>query len=243
VQVLTFDFHNTLANCDPWFELEVRELPWAVLVQLDVAAGAAHKHRLDTAYRQLRLDVIASGNEIDAYDSVMRVFDETGISASRRDVVTRVNCLMEAAIEHMEPVPGAADTVNQLHAAGIRLGVVSSAVHHETLEWILGRMGIADRFDTITTSASSGYYKSTPAIYAHALQSLGGDAGASVHIGDSLKWDVEVSQQAGMRGVWLQTGRREVFAADVENARPALVLSSMEDAAPSLLTLLRDSHA
>jgi hypothetical protein len=39
VQVLTFDFHNTLANCDRWFQLEIRDLPWAVMQQLELTDG------------------------------------------------------------------------------------------------------------------------------------------------------------------------------------------------------------
>ena len=30
-RAITFDFHNTLIHCDPWFELEVRTLPGAFL--------------------------------------------------------------------------------------------------------------------------------------------------------------------------------------------------------------------
>nr|MBA2290299.1 hypothetical protein [Chloroflexia bacterium] len=34
MQIITFDFHNTVAHCDPWFELEIRTLPAAVLGRL-----------------------------------------------------------------------------------------------------------------------------------------------------------------------------------------------------------------
>ena len=30
-QAITFDFHNTLASCPEWFELEVRHLPSSFL--------------------------------------------------------------------------------------------------------------------------------------------------------------------------------------------------------------------
>jgi len=237
-QVLTFDFHNTLANCDPWFELEVRSLPWAVVQRLAPGVDGARRASIDHAYRELRLQVVASGNEIDAYDSVEQVLAGAGMTIRRQELVRQVDTLMRDAIESMSPVPGAIDTVRHLHASGLPLGIVSSAVHHQTLEWILARIGIVDCFDAIVTSASSGYYKSTPAIYHAALGTMDGDAATSVHVGDSLKWDVATAQQAGLRAVWLNTGRREVFATDPGEAVPALVLDTLHGAAPALIDLL-----
>ena len=237
VQVLTFDFHNTLANCDPWFHLEIRDLPWAVHERLGV--NPAHDQAaFENAYRSLRLAVIESGNEIDATTSVVRIFDELGLDASKTDIEQAIDNLMREAIEDMEPVPGAAETVQRLHAAGIPLGVVSSAVHHETLEWILERMGIRQYFSRIVTSASSGYYKSTPAIYAAAMDQLGGTATRSVHVGDSLRWDVQTAQQAGLTAVWFETERHEVFNRQQPDVTPALTLGTMIGAAPALLELL-----
>jgi HAD superfamily hydrolase (TIGR01509 family) len=105
-------------------------------------------------------------------------------------------------------LPGAVETVRHLHWEGVRLGVVSSAVHHQTLIWILDRMDILNCFDSIVTSASSGFYKSTPRIYASAMAELHADPRLSVHVGDSMRWDVETAQLAGLHTVWLQTPRR-----------------------------------
>jgi HAD superfamily hydrolase (TIGR01509 family) len=238
VQVLTFDFHNTLANCDPWFALEVRDLPWAVIEHLRLSDSEYDKDRVTEAYRQLRLDVIASGREIDAYDSAVHIFDRFDIPSSRTEIERTVDDLMALAVEAMEPAPGAIDTVRHLHSTGVRLGVVSSAVHHQTVAGILGRMGIASCFDAVVTSASSGYYKSSPAIYATALRELGGTAHGSVHVGDSLKWDVEMAQRAGMTAVWLRTPNRDVFSSANHNPSATLILPSMERAGPALVGLL-----
>jgi HAD superfamily hydrolase (TIGR01549 family) len=238
VQVLTFDFHNTLANCDRWFELEIRDLPWAVIEQLDLPTVHTETE-VAAIYRRLRLSVIESGNEIDATTSVVQVFGELGINGDVDAVESAINALMLRAIDGMEPVPGAIDAVRSLHSAGTRLGVISSAVHHMTLEWILDRMAIRECFDHIVTSASSGYYKSTPAIYTSALAQLGGTAAFSVHVGDSLRWDVQTAQSAGLTAVWLQTQRREVFPNTPAEVSPALTLPSLHGAAPPLLDLLR----
>lgn len=238
VQVLTFDFHNTLANCDPWFNLEIRDLPWAVISFLDLDAGATTRADIERSYRALRLDVIESGNEIDAFTSVAMILDEAGITANSGDIRRAIDSLMLEAVAATDPVPGAADTVRFLHRLGVRLGVVSSAVHHQTLDWIIDRMDIADCFHQVITSASSGYYKSTPAIYHAALRDLQGEASTSVHVGDSLRWDVETAQKAGLNAVWLRTQRREVFNSAPNTAIPSLTLESMENAGPELAELL-----
>lgn len=243
MQVLTFDFHNTLANCDPWFDLEIRDLPWAVVQHLDLDSGVAGQSDFEQAYRQLRMDVIATGNEIDAYDSIEQIFDTLQVRTTRSAIVAAVDSIMQHAIEAMEPVPGAVATVEHLHDLGIRLGVVSSAVHHLTLDWILDRLGIAHRFTAVVTSASSGFYKSTPAIYDYAMRALDGDPGTSVHVGDSLKWDVSVAQEAGINAVWLQTGRKEVFSTPTPGTVPTLTLQTLELAGPRLVALLDEIGA
>ncbi|MBA2468973.1 MAG: HAD family hydrolase [Chloroflexia bacterium] len=238
MQVLTFDFHNTLANCDPWFDLEVRDLPSSVIDHLRLPLGDASKHLVDRAYRQLRLDVIASGNEIDAYDAVSLVFEGLDIPADRAAVELAIDDLMFECTGAMRPVAGAVGTVRHLHHAGVKLGVVSSAVHHRTLEWILDALGITSCFDVVVTSASSGFYKSTTAIFQAALDRLDGDPATSVHVGDSLRWDVATAQQAGLTAVWLKTPRRETFASTTPTAIPDLTLDSLEDAGPVLVDLL-----
>lgn len=237
MQVLTFDFHNTLANCDRWFHLEIRDLPWAVKERLGLDAGP-DRDTFDRAYRSLRLAVIESGHEIDASTSVARIFEELGVVAPVGEIDRAIDDLMQEAVEEMEPVPGAVDTVRALHRAGVPLGVVSSAVHHQTLEWILERMQVRTCFDRIVTSASCGFYKSTPAIYTAALEELGGTAARSVHIGDSLRWDVQTAQQAGLTAVWLHTSRHEVFNKEQPDVTPTLTLDSLVGSAPHLQRLL-----
>lgn len=237
MQVLTFDFHNTLANCDPWFHLEIRDLPWAVMDRLDLTTGR-DRATIAQSYRDLRLAVIESGNEIDATTSVEMILGQSDVNAKSRDIAGVIDELMLESTEEMVPVPGAAEAVRCLHDSGVKLGVVSSAVHHQTLVWILERMGIVTCFDSIVTSASCGFYKSTPRIYAAALAELNATPQLSVHVGDSLRWDVETAQLAGLHTVWLQTPRREVFSTELPNVSPSLTLTTLEASAPALLELL-----
>ena len=237
MQVLTFDFHNTLAHCDPWFELEVRSLPRSVIERLAIR-HTLDPDAIDETYRDLRKRVVATGLEVDANDGVVEVLDRLGLGASRPEIARTVDALMAEALEAMVPVAGAAGTVRHLHAEGVPLGIVSSAVHHDSLDWTLDRLGLASCFQAVVTSARSGYYKSTPAIYDYALATLGGTAGLSVHVGDSLRWDVAIAQQAGIKAVWLQTPGKEVFSTGPVDASPDLTLLTLDGAGPLLGDLL-----
>ena len=165
-QAVTFDFHNTLASCPEWFELEVRRLPSAFLgwraaaraVQFDPDLASA----ADVKYRELRRDIIEHGIELTAEACLQSVFEALPIDILALDIDEGVEHLMRKALNEARPVPGAIETVRAIHHAGIPVGVISSAVYHPFLEWTLSAFGIRDRFAAVVTSASAGYYKSRP---------------------------------------------------------------------------------
>lgn len=235
---VTFDFHDTLARCDRWFELEVRDLAPAYLrwraerngervdpVLLDEAA---------VAYRRLRLQIIEHGRELTAEACVARVLVELGRPADEDDIARGVERLMRDRLAEVEPVPGAIALVEALRAAGVPLGIVSSAVYHPFLDWTLTRFGLRDAFGVVTTSASAGFYKSRPEIFWQTLEALGAPAALSIHVGDSHRFDVEGARRAGMRTVWLKSS-----ATEEPPGEPAdLTVGGLEGLAPRLLGLL-----
>ena len=235
---VTFDFHQTLVSCDAWFDLEVRRLPRAFLEWRhgegrdgggDVVLAAA-----DEAYRRLRQQVIADGRELTAEQCVAVVLAEIEVAAGDDEIAEGVEVLMRSVLPEAQPVPGAPEAVRDLAAAGVRLGVVSSAVHHAFLEWSLERLGLLEGFDRIVTSASAGFYKSRPEIYWHAAAALATEPGAVIHVGDSFRFDVQGARRAGMRTVWL---RREGAEAG-EGEPPDLTLTDLGDAASAILALM-----
>ncbi|MGN6674229.1 MAG: HAD family hydrolase [Thermomicrobiales bacterium] len=206
IKAVTFDFHNTLAVCDDWFALEVRELVPELLARLALRDGiAVDRTRCEQArqaYRVLRAEVAATGLERDAVACALATLlaIETPVAA---DVVTAlVDELMREALAHTQPVPGALEAVRELRRQGIRCAVVSSAVHHDFVAWTIERFGLRDAFVAIVTSASAGYYKSRPEIYTTALDYLGAAPEEAVHVGDSYRFDVQGARRAGMRAIW-----------------------------------------
>ncbi|MGB3304835.1 MAG: tRNA (guanosine(37)-N1)-methyltransferase TrmD [Thermomicrobiales bacterium] len=246
MSLVTFDFHNTLAHCDTWFALEIRELPGAVLRALHEERGSVADPDVIAAatasYRQLREGIMASGIEIDAHTSVMMTFAELEIAADPQQVEDILARIMRAAMHDVRPVAGAPDLVRDLHAAGFRIGVISSAVYHPFLEWCLASFGIAECIDFVITSASAGFYKSSTRIYEHALETAGVAPVQAIHIGDSPRWDVTTAHRAGMATVLLQAESIDPHATTpgtVELATPDLVVSSFVDAREPILDLAR----
>ena len=238
-QAITFDFHNTLAACPEWFELEIRCLPSSFLRwwsdrddrQLDPALLV----EADARYQQLRKEIIEHGNELTAEACLEHVFSGMRLDVLEEDIQMGVALLMRQALAGASPIRGAVDTVQEIHRAGVPIGVVSSAVYHPFLEWTLDSFHIRDAFRAIVTSASVGFYKSRPEIYWHAAEVLGSTPERMVHVGDSLRFDVGGASRVGMGTVWLRDGRGD--HAD-QSLVPDLTLTTLESAAPQILTIL-----
>ncbi|HET8522352.1 MAG TPA: HAD family hydrolase [Thermomicrobiales bacterium] len=240
---ITFDFHNTLVHCDEWFTLEIRTLVsqflrWRADVQGDIVTSE-QAAAAETAYRALRLDIQRHGNEQSAEECIATVLPQIGETASRDEIEQGVETIMRATLNQATPVPGAPAVVQALHRAGAPLGIVSSAVYHPFLVWALERFGMLDAFQIVTTSASAGFYKSRPEIYWSTLTQLNAEPRRSVHIGDSLRYDVDGAQRAGMRAVWFNRRAEQL----TNGERPDLTLTSFDDAAPALLDFLAEGSS
>lgn len=206
LKAVTLDFHNTIARCDRWFELEVRELVPELLRLLrergEHGGDGDEAERARAAYRALRQEIITSGDERDAIDCALATLTAIDVALPQTAVAAAIETLMREALEDATPIPGVIEAIGALRARGLRLGVVSSAVHHPFLDWSLARFGVADAFSTVITSASCGYYKTRPEIYRLALHRLGVAADETIHVGDSYRFDVQGARRAGLRTVW-----------------------------------------
>lgn len=238
-QAITFDFHNTLAECPQWFELEVRRLPsaflrwWSSATSISVSEDMTKE--ADIVYRQLRLDIIEHGNEMTAESCLETVFASMQLDVPKQEIETGVELLMRRALLEVSPIPGAVETVRAIHEAGVAIGVVSSAVYHPFLDWTLEKFGIRGAMTAVITSASAGFYKSRPEIYEIAASEIGVETSRVIHVGDSLRFDVGGASRAGMGTVWLQ----HRAAKDEESSFvPDLTLQTLEQSAPAILSML-----
>jgi putative hydrolase of the HAD superfamily len=241
VQIATFDFHNTVAYCDTWFELEIRTLPASVIEALGLHVNdPGATTRATEAYRHLRRSVMESGIERDAQASVEHVFDQIGLNASRQLIATTIDRLMRDAKVDLEPVPGSVETISTIIDAGVPVGIISAAVYHPFLEWALDELGLLDRLAFVVTSASAGYYKSDTRLYHHVYRSANASPELGVHVGDSPRWDVQVAQQAGLGTVLYVDESRDLRPTARAEVASDIVLTSMVDAYEPILRLLEE---
>ena len=111
-----------------------------------------------------------------------------------------------------EPVPGSADALRTLHDAGVPMAVVSNA--DGSVAALLRSAGICQvgagplvPVAAIVDSGAVGVAKPDPAIFAPALDALGTDPARTLHVGDSVHYDIRGAQAAGMPAVHFDPGR------------------------------------
>jgi HAD superfamily hydrolase (TIGR01509 family) len=236
---VTFDFHNTIINSAAWFQIEVFDLPGAWLrwhaTQTGTEADPEQITQANAGYRRLRQAIHEHGHELTAEACLDIVLPQLGIKVSDVDLAEGVEAIMFDTLADISPVHGVIDLIRDLEKDGIRLGIVSSAVYHAFLDWSLERYGIADAFDSITTSASAGWYKSRPEIYWNALAALDSRPDRALHIGDSARFDVATGRRAGMQTIWYQ---REGAKPLENDPGPHVTIQSFADATPLVLERL-----
>ena len=220
LDAVTLDFHNTLFQCDDWFTLEVETLVPRLLGWLEerrvVTTSDEQRAELRRTYRSLRRQIIADGIERDAASCVLHACRASGLELDPRQVDDGIAALMRDALATASPMPGAVEAVRDLRVSGLRVGVISNAIYHPFLLWALDRHGMGDAFDVVTTSASAGYYKSHPGIYQQTLAELNVAPRRTLHVGDSLQFDVLGAARAGLRTAYVTGGDESAESAGAD---------------------------
>ena len=103
------------------------------------------------------------------------------------------HCLWEDVLEGVRP------SLERFRAAGLRLAAVSNS--NGTLRRLFDRLGFTPAFDVILDSQVEGVEKPDPRIFRLALERLGEEAGAALHVGDFYHVDVAGARAAGVRAV------------------------------------------
>ena len=236
---ITFDFHNTIASADRWFQIEVFDLVGEYLRWRAGRDGSEPDEQMITevnlSYRQLRRAIHHHGHEPSAEQSIDLVLRQFGIDESLSTIDEGTEAIMRGALSDIAPIPGVIDAIDEIADQGIPLGIVSIAIYDQFLDWVLEAFGVADRFTSVTTSARAGFYKSRPEIYWTALEEVSGDPRRSLHIGDSFRFDVVGSRRAGMSAAWYQRNGATPLP---DTAAPDLTFNSLEGVAPYLLERL-----
>jgi putative hydrolase of the HAD superfamily len=103
--------------------------------------------------------------------------------------------------------PETASTLTRLKAQGLEIGIISN--FDSRLFPVMRGLGIADVFDTVTISSLAQAAKPAPQIFHIALEKHAVDPEEALHIGDSLRDDVEGAKKAGLHAVLLDREGRQ----------------------------------
>ena len=130
-----------------------------------------------------------------------RMLEERGLPLSYADVIT--DAYWKSFLDGIVPFPGAADALDGLRAAGVRIGLGTNM----TADWQyrkLARLGLIDRFDFIVSSEEAGAEKPTPRFFALCVRKARCPAAECLFVGDNLHLDIFGALAAGMQAVWFQ---------------------------------------
>ena len=102
--------------------------------------------------------------------------------------------------EVWKPAEGAAETLGVLRERGLRLALLSN--NDSRVRNVLDDLGLSSCFDDLLLSSELGLEKPDAAIFRKAEEVLAVDPSEALHLGDSLKADVEGALFAGWRAAW-----------------------------------------
>jgi putative hydrolase of the HAD superfamily len=103
--------------------------------------------------------------------------------------------------------PETVSTLTRLKALDLELGIISN--FDSRLFTVLRGLGIAEAFDTVTISSLAQAAKPAPQIFHLALEKHAVDPEEALHIGDSLRDDVEGAKKAGLHTALLDRDGRQ----------------------------------
>jgi putative hydrolase of the HAD superfamily len=104
--------------------------------------------------------------------------------------------------QHWMPYPDVLETLKELKSRGCELGIISN--FDSRLFNVLRGLGLADLFDTVTISSLAHAAKPAARIFRIALEKHAVEPEEAVHVGDSLRDDVEGARSAGLHAVLLR---------------------------------------
>jgi len=203
IRAVTFDLWNTLYADQP--ELEAERDRWRIDV-LGAATGegpAAVRAAIE-ATRVEWYRVWRSERRTPPPPSMVAYFARViGIELDEDARAETLRGFQEATLViPPRPIPGALEVVREV-AASVPIALISDTgfTPGRILRRVLAADGVLDLFVTAVFSDETGVAKPDPRAFHTALESLGTEAAATVHIGDLVETDVAGAKGVGMRAV------------------------------------------
>lgn len=206
LRAVTFDFWNTLISADDRGVQDRRLAGWLQALTgegLDLAPDVV-RASLVHAREQYELEWHAN-RVYRADDAVDDALVHLGIEVAPATEAAMVRAMTEPdPAHHPPPTPNVIGALQQLRAAGIRIGIVCDVglTPGRALRAYLTTHEMLGYFDHWSFSDEVGSYKPDPVIFQHALDGLGGiEPSQAAHVGDLRRTDVAGAQGVGMFAV------------------------------------------
>src|SRR5262245_58107188 len=157
--------------------------------------------------------------------------EEMGLPAPPPEVARQALAAYYAYSESLwRPVPGLHETLDQLAAAGLRLGLISNAADEGNVQRLVDGEKLRHYFDPIVVSAAEGVRKPNPAIFERVLRPWGLPPEQIVMVGDTLGADILGAQLSGLHSVWFRPyANHPANAAHRGNIIPEVELDTFSD--------------
>ena len=129
---------------------------------------------------------------------------------------------METTLEQYSGMP---DLLNDLRAAGVRIGIATSK-RRNSADLTLSYSGLADAIPVTVAMDDTAVHKPNPEPLLLALERLGADPSDAVYIGDAVV-DVQAAHAAGLPAISVSWGA--VDADTLAAAQPEYLICEMDD--------------
>jgi putative hydrolase of the HAD superfamily len=123
--------------------------------------------------------------------------------------------------------PETLSVLKELKERGMELGIISN--FDSRLFTVLRGLGLSDFFDTVTISTLAHAAKPSSRIFQLALEKHAVDPDEAIHVGDSVRDDLEGACRAGLHGALVDREGGQVLPPRLQADGRALMLRSLED--------------
>lgn len=124
-------------------------------------------------------------------------------SADNALVRGALNALYTITQAHWQPEADALPTLQQLQAAGLRMGLISNASDAPDVEELIDKGRFRPYFDQILISAAIGYRKPHPRMFELALKHFRVEPQEALMVGDKLGADILGANDLGIQTAWI----------------------------------------
>lgn len=138
----------------------------------------------------------------------MRIRELFGDHLSNEQADCRFDSYLSFYKRHWIAFEDVIPCLSELKQMGFRLGIITNGDRIQQLEK-LGKIEIRNYFDCMFTSNEIGVSKPNAMIFQEACQQAGVNTEDCYYVGDRLDIDAIASEDAGMRGIWINRKDKE----------------------------------